>query len=241
MTINNSNQPSNKMGSTPYTTATTKPNGDSEPDTFFVIGSPDQYHPSKWTTSTSPRNLPERSPPTNISILIIGAGPAGLMAALECWRKGHTISGILERNPGPNFSGDLIIIQPSALYSMRSSHWGDMFDEIERDIVEAGTWYVRHDGEIVAGPVEPDFNSPEYLEERDREKVPRVGAVMIRRRFYETLLRMVARCGMEVEYGKRVEKYFEEEEETQKAGVWVAGETERRIADLGEFFFSFPF
>lgn len=55
------------------------------------MGEPDQ-------TSTDPRgNLPERSPLSGISILIVGAGVGGLLAALECWRKGHEVQ-IIEKS-----------------------------------------------------------------------------------------------------------------------------------------------
>lgn len=55
--------------------------------------------------SAAPSQLPDRLPETGIDVLIIGAGMGGLMAALECWRKGNNIVGILERNDGPVYSG----------------------------------------------------------------------------------------------------------------------------------------
>jgi 2-polyprenyl-6-methoxyphenol hydroxylase-like FAD-dependent oxidoreductase len=39
-------------------------------------------------------------------MLIVGAGIGGLMSTLECWRKGHNVVGILERQEGPVYSGD---------------------------------------------------------------------------------------------------------------------------------------
>lgn len=45
----------------------------------------------------SARRLPERSPPTGISVLVVGAGVSGLLAALECWRKGHNVR-IIEKS-----------------------------------------------------------------------------------------------------------------------------------------------
>ncbi len=46
----------------------------------------------------------ERRPSSGISVLIVGAGVAGVMSALECWRKGHNVR-ILERSPGPDAAG----------------------------------------------------------------------------------------------------------------------------------------
>lgn len=43
-------------------------------------------------------------PPTGISVLVVGAGVGGLMAALECRRKGHDVR-IVERSPVPSTQG----------------------------------------------------------------------------------------------------------------------------------------
>lgn len=39
-----------------------------------------------------------RYPPTGIKVVVVGAGPGGLMTALECWRKGHQVE-VLEKAP----------------------------------------------------------------------------------------------------------------------------------------------
>jgi len=49
-------------------------------------------------------NLPKRSQPSGISVLIVGAGVGGLVAALECWRKGHEVR-IIEKSPARLTSG----------------------------------------------------------------------------------------------------------------------------------------
>lgn len=45
-----------------------------------------------------------RHPLTGISVLIVGAGPAGLYTALECWRKGHN-PRVIDRAPAPSPAG----------------------------------------------------------------------------------------------------------------------------------------
>lgn len=45
-------------------------------------------------------------PSTGIDVLIVGTGLAGLTAALECARKGHTVR-LLERMPTINTAGVL--------------------------------------------------------------------------------------------------------------------------------------
>jgi 2-polyprenyl-6-methoxyphenol hydroxylase-like FAD-dependent oxidoreductase len=42
--------------------------------------------------------------PTGIDVLIVGTGLAGLVAALECTRKGHSVR-VLERNSDINTAG----------------------------------------------------------------------------------------------------------------------------------------
>ena len=74
---------------------------------FLVDGDKDEFDPENWTSSSSD-GLPKRSPGTNLNVLVIGAGPSGLMTALECWRKGHNVVGILERSQGPVYAGTLV-------------------------------------------------------------------------------------------------------------------------------------
>lgn len=45
-----------------------------------------------------------RHPLTGISVLVVGAGPAGLYSALECWRKGHN-PRVIDQAPAPNPAG----------------------------------------------------------------------------------------------------------------------------------------
>lgn len=71
---------------------------------FIVAGDQHEFDPEKWASSSTD-GLPKRHPETHVNVLIVGAGFGGLMTALECWRKGHNVVGILERNAGPNYSG----------------------------------------------------------------------------------------------------------------------------------------
>ena len=68
---------------------------------FLVSGDPAEFDPERWPTG----RLPKRDPETHLKVLIIGAGLAGLVTALECWRKGHNVVGILERSNGPMYAG----------------------------------------------------------------------------------------------------------------------------------------
>ncbi|KAH8701949.1 hypothetical protein BGW36DRAFT_394719 [Talaromyces proteolyticus] len=167
--------------------------------------------------------LLERHPETHVNVLIVGAGVGGLMTALECWRKGHNIVGILERNKGPDC--DLIVVQPSAMSTMR--HCPDMCRDLEEDRVDIPEYYWKHNGELIFGPAEAGFNYPELL--ADREGLPYLGAVQTRKKFYLILLRQVAKLGFE--YVKRVERYFEDEA-TGLGGGMVVEDGSVRVAHI---------
>ena len=50
----------------------------------------------------------KRCPESGISVLIVGAGMGGLMSAMECWRKGHTVR-ILEKTKEAVFTGQSVL------------------------------------------------------------------------------------------------------------------------------------
>jgi len=52
-------------------------------------------------------------PPSGIDVLVVGTGLAGLTAAIECIRKGHTVR-VLERNATINTAGDMYFMGLSA-------------------------------------------------------------------------------------------------------------------------------
>ncbi|KAH8807233.1 putative monooxygenase [Xylogone sp. PMI_703] len=196
---------------------------------IHVAGDKHEFDPERWTTAVHAEangttngatngttngsvngtakgsRLPKRHPATGIKVLIVGAGMGGLMTALECWRKGHQVVGILERNEGPVYSGDIIVMQPSAISVIR--HWPDMWREMEEEQVNAAVSYEKHSGEHVYGPSVVSFNDPEHVTDR---RGPFVAPAQIRRKFFRMLLRQVAKLGIAVSYGKRVRDYFED-------------------------------
>ncbi|KAF7588222.1 hypothetical protein BBP40_006005 [Aspergillus hancockii] len=182
-----------------------------------VAGDKHEFDPQHW--ATEPSQLPVRSPETNINVLIVGAGMGGLMTALECWRKGHNVIGILERNEGPVYSGDIIVLQPSALTTLH--HYPDMLHDLQADQIHAAINYKTHTGTHIYGPSVPTFNDPEHTSTR---RVP-VAPAQIRRKFHRMLLRQLARLGLTVSYGQPVRSYFESADGEHGGVVLESGDT----------------
>ena len=105
------------------------------------------------------------------------------------------------------FTGDIVIMGPSAISIFR--HWPDMCHELEEDRIDSVMYYRKHNGELILGPTSLGFNDPEYLAKR--EGFPFAAPHQVRKKFYRMLLRQVARVGLKVDYGQRVERYFEDE------------------------------
>ena len=67
---------------------------------------------STFADTSIPKSLPihtgaasvKRYPTSSISIIVVGAGIGGLLAALECWRKGHDVR-VLEKNRNEVMTG----------------------------------------------------------------------------------------------------------------------------------------
>ncbi|KAJ5374608.1 hypothetical protein N7517_006614 [Penicillium concentricum] len=89
-------------------------------------------------------------------------------------------------------------------------------------------YYRRHNGDLILGHTTLGYNSPELLAQR--QDLPYVASYQVRRKFYRMLLRQVARVGLKVEYGQRVERYFEDEA-ANVAGV-VTEDGSVRVAQL---------
>lgn len=185
--------------------------------TINATGDKHEFDVGNWAQASAVNGMPKRSPITGVDVLIVGAGMGGLTTALECWRKGHNVVGILERNEGPVYSGDIIVMLPSAVSVVR--HWPAMQHDMDAEQVDAAVSYETHRGKTIYGPTVPSYNDPEHRKEREENgERPFVAPAQIRSKFYRMLLRQVARLGFTIEYGKVVRDYFEDEQ-TEKGGV----------------------
>ncbi|ETI19889.1 hypothetical protein G647_08904 [Cladophialophora carrionii CBS 160.54] len=122
--------------------------------------------------------------------------------------------------------GDIIVIGPSATATFR--HWPDMMRELEADQHDSTMSYYTHDGELILGPTQLGFNDPKYMLEREGHPV--TAPHQVRRKFFQMLLRQVARVELRVEYGQQVESYFEDE--TARVGGVITKSGTIRVADV---------
>lgn len=95
----------------------------------------------------------QRYPLTGIKVLIAGAGIGGLLAALECYRKGHSVM-VLERSSSQSTVGDIFGISPSAFASFKyyPSLVQDYRNSLHDPIISYYTWK----GEFI-NKVEPEW------------------------------------------------------------------------------------
>ena len=70
---------------------------------------PAAHHPKRRTTSTSARSTIGKMPPPaaeNVQVAVIGAGPAGVVAALRCARLGARTTLVTSDDFGGMAAGD---------------------------------------------------------------------------------------------------------------------------------------
>ncbi|KAH9866553.1 hypothetical protein J1614_008243 [Plenodomus biglobosus] len=151
-----------------------------------------------------------RLAPSNITVIIVGAGFAGLALAIECDRKGHSVV-ILEK--AANISeitryGDIISFDANG--ARHFARWPGVLEAM-RGVARKTTWLDLYhwQGAFVT---RQDFA-------REKEWGPRINGH--RGELYEIMHRHAVERGVEIRWGKRVTDYFEDGE---RAGVVVNGE-----------------
>lgn len=144
-----------------------------------------------------------RSPPNNISVLIVGSGIGGLTTARECWRHGCNVR-IFERQSEPVYTGDSFSIGISALRSLHN------YPRLQKEVNDLGVSpriaVYGFDGILRQGPL----NMEDLLaSSADRETVSNL-LRLSRPQLYKTMLDHLGRLGVEVEYGRHVVDYFDD-------------------------------
>ncbi|KAI3394531.1 hypothetical protein diail_2580 [Diaporthe ilicicola] len=158
-----------------------------------------------------------RHPLTGIKVLIVGAGPAGLYTALECWRKGHN-PRVIERVPSPSLAGDSFLLGPSAQQHVEK-HWPAVYAAALETAADPWMSFHKGNGEKVADAQSFSYVSGKEGElklNEDGEPAPNRVYRVSRPKFNTALLEQVLALGIDVTYGRRAVDYFEDE---TKAGV----------------------
>ncbi|KAH8882212.1 FAD/NAD(P)-binding domain-containing protein [Thozetella sp. PMI_491] len=162
-------------------------------------------------------------PQTDIDVLIVGTGFAGLTAAIECIRKGHRVR-VLERNKDIITSGDLYFMGLSATRFLK--HWPDMKKEFD-EISLTNLWMTTHKHEGTS--MTPMMSFADRVKAQGLMKSP-PGTFQLRPLVYQMYIRQVEQLGVDIQFGKKVVDYFEDEDK-KKPGV-VTDQGERFEADV---------
>jgi 2-polyprenyl-6-methoxyphenol hydroxylase-like FAD-dependent oxidoreductase len=150
-----------------------------------------------------------RRPPSGIKVIIVGAGFAGIAAAIECDRKGHTPMILEKASTVEEITrfGDIISFDPNGARNFE--RWPDVIEEMQK-VARQTTWLDLYSwkGEFVT---RQSF-------EGEKEWGPRINGH--RGELYSIIHQHAANRGINIRWGQRVTDYFEDEE---RAGVVVNG------------------
>lgn len=163
-------------------------------------------------------------PPSGIEVLIIGTGLAGLTAALECIRKGHSVR-VLERNSSINTAGDMYFMGLSATRFFK--HWPEMSEEYDKiSLHNAWIQTFKHSGEEIIKPLPVAAR----LKAQGLDPKTPPGTFQMRPLVYKMFVREVEKQGVHIEYNERVVD-FEEDASKGKAYA-ITSEGKRYEADV---------
>ncbi|KAK3384934.1 hypothetical protein B0H63DRAFT_494151 [Podospora didyma] len=142
-------------------------------------------------------------PPSGINVIIVGAGFAGLTAAIECHRKGHHVT-LFDKSAELGPLGDIIS------FGQNSSRFFDKWPGVREaldPIVHKSDEFHFHDwlGKFV---------TTQSFAEEHREWGPRVNGH--RGEIHQILLRHAQAWGIDIRLGRNIVDYFESDDE---AGV----------------------
>ncbi|KAI0842238.1 FAD/NAD(P)-binding domain-containing protein [Hypoxylon sp. FL0890] len=185
--------------------------------------------------SASPPGLPPstnvivdgvlRFPPTGSRALVVGAGIGGLMAALECWRKGIEVE-VVEKADKISVLGDIFSIGPSAVTTFH--HYPSMLKEYDEISHDAHLIFAARDGTEIMPPLEFEWNRKGVAQ--NGAYPLRVKGLVGRLRFAQMLFHQCKRLGIPVTFGVAVERY--EEDIGNGSATAIALDGRRLTADV---------
>ncbi|KAI0456865.1 putative monooxygenase [Xylaria acuta] len=146
-------------------------------------------------------------PRSGIRVLVIGAGFAGLTAAIECHRKGHSVT-LLEKFPELKLLGDIISFGPNS--SRIFQRWPGVAEQMD-------ALSQRADGLVIKNWLGETLLKQTWTEEQNEFGIRFDGH---RGEFHEVVYKHALDIGVDVRLDARVEDYFEDDDE---AGVVLEG------------------
>lgn len=171
-------------------------------------------HPSFLQLTSDIMATSQRLSPSGIHVIIVGAGFAGLTAAIECKRKGHSVL-LLESFPDLKLLGDIISFAPNS--GRIFQRWPGVDEKLDLIIHKSdGLLYKTYLGETL-------FKQTWTSEERAYGKAYNGH----RGEIHEIVYQHALDIGVDIRLGHKVEDYFESDNE---AGVIANGE--RFAADV---------
>ncbi|KAK1455633.1 hypothetical protein CMEL01_04393 [Colletotrichum melonis] len=159
---------------------------------------------------STPANM-KRYPPSGISILIVGAGIAGLGFAIEAYRKGHDVR-VIEKRPIFQDFGDIIAIQTPALHTPKK--WPGFLEHLKKNAYAPINYMKKFDGTLIGEQLLGTPNDPSLVTNRSL--------------LHSVLRDYVRDLGIQIEFSTPVREYFEAD---SSAGV-VLEDGRRLLADL---------
>lgn len=171
------------------------------------------------TTNRTAESKPVGSyEPTNISVLVVGTGLAGLVASIECIRKGHSVR-VLERNSSINTAGDMYFMGLSATRFFK--HWPEMAAEYDSiSLHDAWIETFKHSGEQMIKPLKV----ADRLRAQGLDPNTPPGTFQMRPLVYKMFVRQVQELGVHIEYNQRIVDYEEDEAKGKAYAINDAGE-----------------
>ncbi|KAI9666749.1 MAG: hypothetical protein M1831_001524 [Alyxoria varia] len=156
-------------------------------------------------------------PASGIDVLVVGTGLAGLAAALECTRKGHSVR-VLERNSTINTAGDMYFMGLSATRFFK--HWPDLAAEYNKiSLHDAWIETFKHDGEQMIAPLKVS----DRLRAQGLDPNTPPGTFQMRPLVYKMFVRQVEKLGISIEYHCRIVDYQEDESKGKAIAVTSDG------------------
>ncbi|KAJ0304936.1 hypothetical protein COL5a_004422 [Colletotrichum fioriniae] len=153
----------------------------------------------------------ERLSDSGISILVVGAGIAGLAFAIESHRQGHSVK-VLEKRINPGDYGEIFFIQSPGLHT--PSKWPGFMERLNKSAISAEFQFFKFSGEKLFGT---KLGNPH---------LPTIS--VSRREFYLLLLTYATELGIPIETGQEVEDLFE----TKDLGGVVLADGSKLTADI---------